>query len=336
MPQTFLPRIIPASYGVVLRRSDDFALTYSLQGTAQAGASVTICEPDATGVCELSYAGDLQDESIQRALSALIAAATQYMVVSGFSLRVASGDEPVVTLARSLGMVADDKGSYRRLLPDAAVRTTIDEHTVDVLTLPDLRPSGVTQTIVEAIRANAWMPTVDVWLYRDAPEPQLLFQQRDPASPTFAGLLDCSVAGYLMAGESGAVGGARELAEELGVDVSPNELEPYSRRLNAMLDHRGRERRIVADIFLYCWQHELADLTPHHEEVYAVYWIGAQQLRAIASGQAVPVSGRRADGETIHRQLTKVDFAYNIDDYYFALAERIAHKSENNSARRNG
>ncbi len=198
-----------------------------------------------------------------------------------------------------------------------------DEHLVDILEPPLYLPSGETQGIVPAIRAGAWLHTTDVWIYRTKPELQILFQQRSPVSPTYAGKLDCSVAGYLEAGETGKQGGVREVAEELGIRFTEDDLQDVGRRLNAMIDHRGRERKIVANKNIALWNHELEELVLSPGEVHAAFWVSAKDLLAIETGAAREIHGIDPSGTVLSKIVTKEDFAYNLDDYYFRMAERI-------------
>jgi len=200
---------------------------------------------------------------------------------------------------------------------------TADEHSVDILEPPMYLPNGKTQGIVDAIRTGAWLHTTDVWVYRTYPALQILFQQRDPRSPTYGGKLDCSVAGYLEAGETGEVGGAREMKEELGIDVQPSKLIKFGRRMNAMIDHRDRERRIVANSHIFEWNHSLSKLNIHPDEVHAVFWVDASDLLSIEKTGSITIEGIDAVGETVQKTVTKKDFAYNLDGYYYRIAERI-------------
>lgn len=274
------------------------------------------------------------------ASSALIASATQHMKVSSFALYIADRNGASQAVAKNLGfsrteethfdeILKIEERRFERILPPAEVSRNEHEHQVDVLTLPDLMPSGMTQSIVSAIRSNSWLHTSDVWLYRTKPELQLLFQQRPLDSPTYPGKLDCSAAGYLMAGESGKVGGARELFEELGVKANADELVSFGRRLNAIVDHRGRERRIVANSNVLEWEHEISDLKIDPKEVNAVFWVNVKDLLSIESGGKLNAVGEDSEGNKLEREFGFDDFAYNIDGYYFRLAERLARRTKN-------
>ncbi len=277
---------------------------------------------------------------VTNATNTLMAAATQNVKVSSFALYIADKNQASQAVAIKLGFSRTDETifddilkieerRYERILPSPEESRNEHEHQVDVLTLPDMKPGGVKQSIVSAIRSNSWLHTSDVWLYRTKPELQLLFQQRPVDSPVFPGKLDCSSAGYLMAGESGINGGARELQEELGVKAESNKLIPFGRRLHAAIDHRGRERRIVANINIYQWEHELSDLILDPKEVNAVFWVNVADLLSIESGGKLKASGKDSSGDILEAEFGFDDFAYNIDGYYFRLAERLERRVKN-------
>lgn len=277
---------------------------------------------------------------VSRATSTMIAAATEHIKVSSFALYIADRNKASQAVAKKLGFrrteeaIVDEilnieERRYERVLPPADISRNPDEHKVDILTLPDFRPSGLTQTIVAAIRSNAWLHTTDVWLYRTKPSLQILFQLRPKDTTVFQDKLDCSVAGYLEAGESAVDGAARELEEELGVVAGPSEIIPFGRRLNAVIDHRGRERRIVANTNILAWEHELSDLSINKTDVSAVYWVNAKDLICIESGGKLKAMGRDRDGNKLEQEFGFDDFAYNFDGYYFRLAERLERRLNN-------
>ncbi len=198
-----------------------------------------------------------------------------------------------------------------------------DEHFVDILEPPQYVPSGRTQPIVRAIRSGDWLHVTNLWLYRTAPRLQILFQQRDLKSPVFSGLLDCSVAGYLEAGESGVDGAIRETQEELGITFAPDELQPFGRHFNAGLDHRGRERKWVINEYISQWEHELRDVTIAHHEVPAVFWIDVDDVLKVENGGSIAIVGLAADKSVVKRTVARADFVPNVDEYHFRMAARI-------------
>jgi len=198
-----------------------------------------------------------------------------------------------------------------------------NHHLVDILSPPNYTPSGDTQDIVTAIRSGAWLHVTNLWFYRTEPSLQILFQLRDLNSPVFPGLLDCSVAGYLEAGEDGVQGGIREAQEELNVTLMKAQIEPFGRHLNAGLDHRGRERKWVINEYIVNFPFELADVHPNEDEVPGIFWVSVDDLLRIEQGTVVEIQGKTATVTPIARKVGRDAFVPNIDDYHFRLAARL-------------
>lgn len=70
---------------------------------------------------------------------------------------------------------------------------------------------------------NGWLhASVHVWFYTD--DYELLFQKRSENKIAFPNLWDISVAGHITSGESHINAAVREIKEEIGLEVKPNEL----------------------------------------------------------------------------------------------------------------
>ena len=70
--------------------------------------------------------------------------------------------------------------------------------------------------------------TAHVWVIRNSKEtgrPEVLLQKRSEKKDIFPGCFDVSAAGHLDAGEDFPEAAVRELKEELGLEVKPEELE---------------------------------------------------------------------------------------------------------------
>ncbi len=74
----------------------------------------------------------------------------------------------------------------------------------------------------EAHRQGIWHKSAHVWVIN--PKGEVLFQLRSCSKQTFPGFWDVSAAGHLCAGDTSVEGAARELYEELGLKVEPEQL----------------------------------------------------------------------------------------------------------------
>jgi isopentenyldiphosphate isomerase len=94
---------------------------------------------------------------------------------------------------------------------------------------PAGRPTGRARPRAAIHQAGDWHQAFHCWIVRRAGR-EIVLQQRSPTKDTFGGYWDAAAAGHWRFGESAAEA-AREIAEELGLEVS------FSR-----LVYRGRER----------------------------------------------------------------------------------------------
>lgn len=198
-----------------------------------------------------------------------------------------------------------------------------DLHDVDILQPPLYYPSGRTTDIVTAIRSGEWLNVTNLWIYRIGASIEILFQKRDELSPMFPGLLDCSVAGYLAAGEDPIQGAVRESKEEFDLTIEPSDVKAWGRHFNAGLDAKGRERKLVINENIYQLKGVDYRLQPNPEEVSAYFWIDTKQVAAIKDGHGVEIEGFTNRGDILRQVVDRSGFVYNVDDYHFRIVEQI-------------
>lgn len=92
---------------------------------------------------------------------------------------------------------------------------------VDILD-SDGRPTGKTCLKSVAHLNGYFHPTVHLWFYTSQGE--LLFQKRADTKETFPSLWDVSVAGHIASGENPEMAALREVQEEIGLTINPEEL----------------------------------------------------------------------------------------------------------------
>ena len=83
--------------------------------------------------------------------------------------------------------------------------------------------TGLTKLRNEVHRDGDWHRTVHIWVFNDTGD--ILIQRRSPNKDSNPNKLDLSCGGHLSAGDDSITGSIRELKEELGIDVTPNDLQ---------------------------------------------------------------------------------------------------------------
>jgi isopentenyldiphosphate isomerase len=108
-------------------------------------------------------------------------------------------------------------------------------------------------------------PTVHVWFYTTTPS--LLLQKRGSNKETFPNLWDVSVAGHVSSGESIIDGALREIKEEIGLQLIPDDLLLIDVRKNINQFSNGIIDCEFQHVFLSELKISLEDLVIQKEEV---------------------------------------------------------------------
>ncbi|MDR0803898.1 MAG: alpha/beta fold hydrolase [Rickettsiales bacterium] len=96
-------------------------------------------------------------------------------------------------------------------------------------------PTGEILERNEAERQGKWHKACHIWIVN--PRGELLLQLRSPNKSSYPNMWDISAAGHVRAGETMIEGGIREMKEELGIDISGDQLIPITKRNSASNKH---------------------------------------------------------------------------------------------------
>lgn len=176
-----------------------------------------------------------------------------------------------------------------------------------------------------------WHQTFHCWIMkRDSKgETCLLFQRRHSNKDVFPSLLDTSCAGHLQAGEE-AKDGIRELEEELGLDVSIEDLTYIGRVAQEHILSPQLIDRELNHVFIYESDRPLADYRIQIEELTGLYWVGVRAFQELRRGERDQLTSAgvyvdEASGALREEQASwrLTDFTPNSDEYYQLLFDRI-------------
>jgi isopentenyldiphosphate isomerase len=155
----------------------------------------------------------------------------------------------------------------------------------------------------------------------------LLFQKRHPLKDTNPTKFDITSAGHLLAGESIA-DGIREPQEELGIDVTMEQLIPlgvirYVQQAGSIID------REICHVHLSFFDQPLASYRPQLDEVSGLVQIRLEEALALFRGQAVEVKASGVEWQEESGRSEAVQYKLRLDDfvphgsYYVTMLEQI-------------
>ena len=150
---------------------------------------------------------------------------------------------------------------------------------IDVLT-PDGAPTGIRKSKADVHRDGDWHRAAHVWIV--TPDDKLLLQRRSHRKENHPGLWDVSAAGHVSAGETVIDAAVREVAEELGVNIEPRELEHIATtREQWVLNDGAYIDNEIHEIFVVRRDVRLDELTLQPEEVDTAILVTLRQVPTI-------------------------------------------------------
>ncbi len=116
-----------------------------------------------------------------------------------------------------------------------------------------------------------WHKAVHIWIVNEKND--ILLQKRSPNKDSYPNMWDISSAGHLTAGDDSLSGAIREIKEELGIDILPNQLTLIGTRkkpANPTSKFRNAE---FNDVYLLRLSLDLNRVTLQEEEVSAIKYV---------------------------------------------------------------
>lgn len=175
----------------------------------------------------------------------------------------------------------------------------------------------------EAHRDGLWHRCFHLWIVgpgEASDGPHLFVQRRACGKETWPNKLDVTAAGHLMAGESG-LDGLRELEEELGLAVGPNEVMTLGTRRKELEIPAGMDREFQ-DVFLLVRNLAPSDLRLQEEEVASVARLRLRDVEGLCEGEEVHLE-EWADGKR-RAFTTRIEHFVPGEDLYLTRIARAA------------
>ena len=138
-----------------------------------------------------------------------------------------------------------------------------------------------------------WHKTFHCWIIfkKENGQDYILMQRRSSAKDSAPNKLDCTVAGHYLMGES-YKDGIREIKEEIGLDISVDELAPAGVRIAESISADGRINREFQEIFFVNKAVSLFELSLQKEEVAGMIEMPIDSCIRVLSGSLSSFSAR--------------------------------------------
>ncbi|WP_341352471.1 NUDIX hydrolase [Cytobacillus praedii] len=173
----------------------------------------------------------------------------------------------------------------------------------------------------EVHRVGYWHEAFHCWLFsREGDELYIYLQIRSEMKKDYPNLIDITAAGHLLANET-VEDGTREIKEEIGIDVSFDELIPAGVYNYSIVNEKFIDNEL-AYIFLYETNCSLHDFTLQREEVSGIVMVKWNEFYELWSyeKEEVIIQGFEINNEgqrtLINRVVGKKDFVPHEQSYY--------------------
>ncbi|PLS07107.1 NUDIX hydrolase [Neobacillus cucumis] len=183
----------------------------------------------------------------------------------------------------------------------------------------------------EVHKQGYWHEVFHCWfLSKDNNDNNLILQLRSERKKENPRLYDITAAGHLLANET-VQDGVREVSEELGINVTFEELQPlgiidYCSIQGSYIDNE------IANVFLYQCHVPIEEFILQKEEVAGIVQVDFNYFRELWTGSKdeIRVVGYeiKQDGskELINKLVGRNQFVPHPDGYYKTIIQKIAEK----------
>jgi isopentenyldiphosphate isomerase len=168
----------------------------------------------------------------------------------------------------------------------------------------------------KAHRLGLWHRCFHCWIFSSETSfegPHLFVQRRTAGKETWPNKLDVTAAGHIGAGEEALEGGLREIEEELGLTVEPDEVVSLGTRRSELEIPAGLDREFQ-EVFLLVRTLSPKELRLQEEEVAAVARLRLDDLETLCGGGEV-LAEEWARGEASTVSVSLADFVPGEDEY---------------------
>ncbi len=165
-------------------------------------------------------------------------------------------------------------------------------------------PLGIKKMKSEAHKNGLWHRSSHVWIYNSVGE--ILLQLRTENKEFYPNMWDISAAGHISAGENPIIAALREIKEEIGLFVKPEDLEFFKIKKNKVVC-KNKKNNEFDYIYFLRFDGDIKTLSLQNEEVAKIQFFSVDKIK--------------------EELKTHSDKYVPHGDYWFEIIEKIKHRT---------
>lgn len=181
----------------------------------------------------------------------------------------------------------------------------------------------------EVHRLGHWHEAFHCWFIskEEGDKYYIYLQLRSSKKKDYPNLLDITAAGHLLAHET-ILDGVREIKEEIGIEVLPNQLELLG-SIDYCVEKENLIDREIAHTYLYIYDQTLSDFVLQEEEVAGIFKTDFNEFYKLWTGSIneITMIGTNQKGEPLIEVLVGKDqFVPHYESFYQTIVKLIREK----------
>lgn len=143
--------------------------------------------------------------------------------------------------------------------------------------------TGKTKLRSEVHRDGDWHKAVHIWIFNNNGE--VLLQRRCASKDSNPNMLDISSAGHLSAGDDSITGAIRELKEELGLDVNPDELKFIKTLKRSSRYTQSFINNEFDDMYILITNKDISEMKYQESEISEIFFVSYKKFKEMVKNK---------------------------------------------------
>ena len=143
--------------------------------------------------------------------------------------------------------------------------------------------TGKTKLRIEVHRDGDWHKAVHIWIFNNNGD--ILLQRRCAFKDSNPNMLDISSAGHLSAGDDSITGAIRELKEELGLDINPDELKFIKTLKRSSRYTQSFINNEFDDMYILITDKDISEMKYQESEISEIFFVSYKKFKEMVKNK---------------------------------------------------